>query len=87
MYYSFSMIDGYIYGIASSDLPFSNNINEEEANAVKLLLCSKPTAPDGYTYKLRASDLEWELVELPPMPEPELTPEEALSILLGGDGE
>ncbi len=37
-----------------------------------------------YTYKLRADTLEWELVELPPEPEPELTSEEALDIILGG---
>ena len=34
------------------------------------MLCSKPCAPDGYTYKLRADTLEWELVELPPEPDP-----------------
>lgn len=39
----------------------------------------KPKAPSGYTYKLRADNLEWELVKLPPVePEP-LTEEEALT--------
>ncbi len=62
-------------------------ITEEEYNIILASIESAPKAPSGYEYRLRASDLEWELVELPPEPEPELDPEEALSILLGGDGE
>lgn len=58
-------------------------ITQEEYAEIKELTKSMPTAPSGYDYALRA-DLTWELVELPPMPEPELTDEEALAILLGG---
>lgn len=59
-------------------------IDETEHNAIVSAVASAPTAPSGYTYKLRAADLQWELVELSSEPEPELDTEEALNILLGG---
>ena len=45
---------------------------------------NRPQNPTGYTYKLRADTLEWELVELPLIPEPDPTAEELLDIILGG---
>lgn len=63
-------------------------ITEEEYNNILFIIRSAPSAPDGYTYMLRADNLEWELVENPPEPEPPVDDEvddaEALSILLGG---
>lgn len=63
-------------------------ITEEEYNNILSIIRSAPSAPDGYTYMLRADTLEWELVENPPEPEPPVDDEvddaEALSILLGG---
>lgn len=45
---------------------------------------NKPTAPEGFDYRLKA-DLTWELYELPPVPDDdELTAEEALDIITGG---
>ena len=47
----------------------------------------KPEEPEGWFYALRADTLEWELVELPPMPNPEPSVEdkaEAYDILMGG---
>ena len=35
------------------------------------ILASCPTPPDGYDYHPRADTLEWELVELPPAPDPD----------------
>lgn len=76
--------DGFIVGTASSEHPFQKNVSEGDANAIKQIFAEKPVAPDGYDYMLRADTLEWELVELPPMPEPEPTAEELLDIILGG---
>lgn len=97
MKYYKSIIGGYATAIAKregthwsviniSDGLELSEIDEAEYNAVLAVVNAKPFAEAGYIYMLRASDLEWELVELPPMPEPDLTPEEALEILLGGDG-
>lgn len=69
------VINGYIVAVAATD-------DNRELLVEKIQ--NKPTDPDGYTYKLRADDLEWELVELPPVEEPELTADEALDIILGG---
>lgn len=62
--------NGYIIAVEERDAEYS---------VIMQKIQNKPTAPDGYTYKLRADNLEWELVELPPIePEP-LTDEEALT--------
>ena len=64
------VINGYIVAVAATD-------DNRELLVEKIQ--NKPTDPDGYTYKLRADDLEWELVKLPPVePEP-LRDEEALT--------
>lgn len=81
-YYELDDPSGFVVGIG-----VGNNgaeIDKDLFDSIHNKIDNKPTAPEGYAYKLRASDLEWELVELPPMPEPELTGEEALEILLGG---
>lgn len=50
----------------------------EYDNLLELAL-NAPKAQDGYEYKLRADNLEWELIKLPPIePEP-LTDEQALT--------
>jgi len=62
--------NGYVIATEKSDTDF---------DAVMQKIQNKPTDPEGYAYKLRADNLEWELVELPPLePEP-LTDEEALT--------
>ena len=62
--------NGYIVGLSGA---------ESDYGRIKALFLSKPKAPNGYTYRLRADTLEWELVKLPPVePEP-MTDEEALT--------
>lgn len=77
MKYSISVNNGYIIAVirgAKGDIGISLKEYEEFVD----LFASRPIAPDGYIYKLRADNLEWDLVELPPVePEP-LTDEEAL---------
>lgn len=68
---------GYIVSV-------SENYGEEivtdaEFEELKSMISKAPLSPNGYTYKLRADTLEWELVKLPPVePEP-MTDEEALT--------
>lgn len=79
MYYAKSIGNGYVVGICRSETAFANGITENEARQIEQMFLFAPPAPDGYAYKLRADNLEWELVELPPIePEP-LTDEEALT--------
>lgn len=79
----YKTIDGrYLVGIGRNC--GSAEISVEEYQTLSNLVAEKPAAPSGYTYMLVADTLEWELVELPPESEPELTAEEALDILLGG---
>lgn len=99
MNYYKSVIDGYISAIVSFDTENHrcavesiedglnlSEIDEAEYNGLLSVLSEKPFE-SGYRARLRADTLEWELVELPPMPEPEPTAEELLDIILGGAGE
>ncbi|MBQ8830851.1 MAG: hypothetical protein IJ017_04585 [Oscillospiraceae bacterium] len=58
-------------------------ITETKYNKILSLLHNRPTAEEGFAYRLTA-DLEWELYEVPVEEEAELTEAEALEILLGG---
>lgn len=60
----------------------SKEINEVEYNRIREIIRNKPTAPDGYGYKLTDST-EWELYELPTADDDEeVTSEEALAELM-----
>lgn len=52
------VVDGYIVSIGNN----GKEITEEEYTAILEAINSKPTAPIGYTYKLK-DNLEWELFE------------------------
>ena len=68
--------NGYILSVTA------DSMTPEILNAIK----SAPTTPEGYGCRLRADTLEWELYELPPLPEDEeLSAEEALAIITGGN--
>ena len=82
-----SVLNGYITAIATHDgthwaiVNISNGlslaeVSESEYAALVEVVHNKPFAASGYTYKLRADNLEWELVELPPVPEEEATAED-----------
>lgn len=65
---------------------FGKEITETKYKEILSMLRNPPKAPDGFAYRLTES-LEWELYELPPAdPDPELSDQEALDIILGGDG-
>lgn len=75
--------NGYILGLA--DAPTGIEITEEEYNELTEIFHAMPVK-EGYAYRLR-EDLTWEEYPVEPEPEGEITDDEALSILLGGDGE
>lgn len=55
-------------------------------NEILTLLRNRPTAPEGYGYRL-TEDLQWELYELPHTEveeNPELSDSEALEIIVNG---
>lgn len=85
MMYKKVVINGYILGVGQVE--HNGNITEDEYNELTALFHDMPNAPDGYEAKLNDNTLEWDIIEIPPEPEPELTDSEALNILLGGDVE
>ncbi len=65
---------------------YGEKITEAEYSEILSTLRKPPAAPEGYGYRLTEA-LEWERYELPAEdPDPELTGEEALSMILGGNG-
>ena len=61
-------------------------ITETEYNEIREIIRNRPTAPEGYGYRLTES-LEWELYKLPPAEveeDPDLTAEESLDIIVNG---
>ena len=71
---------GYIIGIGTNGNDSVTEITEQEHSTILQKIQNAPKTPlDGYQYRLRADNLEWELVKLPPVePEP-VTDEEALT--------
>lgn len=55
-------------------------ITETEYNAILDAIYNRPTAPDGYGYRLR-EDLTWELYELPVVEEVEQYTEQQLAAM------
>lgn len=53
--------DGYILCLGIGE-----EITEDEYNTILDKINNRPTAPEGFTYRLTAA-LKWELVELPPI--------------------
>lgn len=64
-------------------------ITEQEYAAILAIIRSRPTAREGFDYRLK-TDLTWEEYAMPPVPDPadeDISADEALDIILGGDGE
>lgn len=59
--------NGFIIGIGYG---YGEKITESEFNDILHTVSIRPIAPTGFTYKLKANTLEWELVEIP-VQEPE----------------
>jgi hypothetical protein len=76
MAYRIIISDGYIQAFSTYG---GVEITAEVQDSILQKMADAPTAPSGYTYKLRADNLEWELVELPPAPEYAPSEDEALT--------
>lgn len=76
--------NGYITGIGTGY--GDNGITAEEYETVLGIISSRPSAREGYGYRLR-EDLSWEEYELPVIneDEEEISADEALDIILGGE--
>ena len=61
------------YVIAIGENGVGTEIDGAEYNALLDTINKRPTAPEGYGYRLR-TDLTWELYELPPVPEEDAEP-------------
>lgn len=86
MKYAIITESNYIIGLCQSENNMVGEVDKEQFDSVSEMLLNRPQdAPDGYEYKLKADTLEWELVELPPAPEPseDVDDSEALDIILG----
>lgn len=59
--------NGYIIGVGTG-AGTGEPITEDEYNEILDKINNRPTAPEGFTYRLTTA-LEWELVELPPIVE------------------
>lgn len=57
--------DNYIVGVGTGG-DIGSEITEDEYNKILDKINNRPTAPEGFTYRLTTA-LEWELVELPPI--------------------
>lgn len=84
MRYYKNIKEGYILAIGAGS--GYTEITAEEYNEIVSIIrnCTEP--PEGYDYRLR-EDLTWEEYELPIIDpsEEEISDEEALAIILGGD--
>lgn len=57
--------DNYIIGVGTG-AGTGSEITEDEYNEILDKINNRPTAPEGFTYRLTTA-LQWELVELPPI--------------------
>ena len=59
-------------------------ITQEEYENIFSIIRSRPIPEAGYDYRLK-TDLTWELVEAPEPVDDEISADEALDIILGGE--
>lgn len=83
-YYKF-LSGEYIMGISDGGNG-GIEITESEYNKILSAIQNRPAPEPGYGFRLK-TDLTYERYEMPEAEPEELTAEEALDIILGGDGE
>lgn len=77
--------NNYVFCI--SENKFGECISEDMYTKISNAIKNKPTAPQGYAQVLKADTLEWELVEIPPVPpeSEDVSADEILDIIFGGE--
>ena len=86
MKYYKNVVDGYLISLEKREtVTTGTEITEAEYNHINSLLADRPTAPDGFSYRLSAN-LEWEQYEFPTVDDvdEDISEAEALDIILGG---
>ena len=81
MYYK-NIVDGYITYIGTG--AGQAEITHEEYDSILAVIQSRPIPEAGFDYRLR-EDMTWEQVERPIDDDPELSEQEAMAIILGGE--
>ena len=81
MYYK-HIEDGCITSIGTG--MGQTEITKDEYEYILTAIQSRPTPEPGFDYRLR-EDMSWELVERPIDDDPELSEQEAMDIILGGE--
>ena len=81
MYYK-NIVDGYITYICTG--AGQAEITHEEYDSILAVIQSRPIPEAGFDYRL-CEDMTWELVERPIDDDPELSEQEAMAIILGGE--
>lgn len=81
MYYK-NIVDGYITYIGTG--AGQAEITHEEYDSILAVIQSRPIPEAGFDYRLR-EDMTWEHVERPIDDDPELSEQEAMAIILGGE--
>lgn len=76
--------DGFLTAIGTG--PGGEQITQEEYDEILAVIHDRPADEPGYTHRLKP-DLTWEQVEVPVIPEEEqeISDEQALDIILGGE--
>lgn len=69
MTYYKAVSNSYIVGVSTGCGQV--RITKQQYDELMEIISSKPADPEGYCYMLRDADLTWEMVELPPAPEPD----------------
>ena len=76
--------NGYIIDIQTIDIPNMGNITKQEYDEILETIENKPTAREGYDYRLK-TDLSWEEFEVEQTDDgDEIDDSEALEIIIGG---
>ena len=81
MYYK-NIVDGYITCIGTG--AGQAEITHEEYDSILAVIQSRPIPEAGFDYRLR-EDMTWEQVERPIDDDPEMSDQEAMAIILGGE--
>lgn len=81
MKYYKTLSDSYVLMVGTIG---DTEIPESEYQTIVTKIQNKPSAPEGFQYRLRNDNFEWELAALPEAEPEDVSPEEALDIILGG---
>lgn len=75
--------DGFIDGFGTNGNDEVTEITEAEYGELVAFFHTRPTAPDGKAYRMKADPLEWVLVDAP-IEDDDIDDAEAYNIIFGG---